>query len=275
MAFALYGRNGHLFLNREKFVMREKLGKSLMLLAILGCLPAGILRAYASGDSGQVSNDLTADFFVWVEALDAEMGTDSPWEFPFGAPRYSDLSSEESKIVLSLRRLARNEELGELESLVDVVERRQDETPVQMRFWLAYSQNLLHKEQSCLTNLKLLLSNPDGWRSLEVGQRAWVLTRTPDLLFVLENRDLAVELYTRLAASPVEQLYLWGKYQLAGMNFLNRDFEEASLMYGVICAADNPGPWKEHACAMADIAGRLTFLGKEETQYGAVATSSP
>jgi len=255
--------------------MRNNLGKPLIILAILGSFLVGFHKADASDDSSEVSRNLIEAFGTWTDAFDMENGIDPSWEFPFGAPRPANLNSNDLKTVLSLRRFAVNGELGSLESLVDLVERRQDEIPVQMRFWLAYGQNLLLKEQSCLISLQLLLAVPDGWEPLENGQQAWVLTRTADSLFILGQRELASELYARLAVSPREQLNLWGTYQLAGLNFLNRNFEEAGRMYRVICAADKPVPWNEHACAMVEIAGRLTLLGKEGSQHGDVASTTP
>lgn len=255
--------------------MSLKFGQLLMLVAILAFSAVGIQAVQVSGESENDSEILTAGFIAWVTALEADIEPGAPWEFPFGAPRPVDMNSQELNIVLSLRRLVLNGGEEELGSLADQVERRQGELPVQMLFWLAYAQGRLHQNQACLSNLQLLLVVQEGWRHLDCGQQAWVLTGTPDLLFLLGERELAAIFYTRLTASPVEQLNLWGQYQLAGMDFLRRDFEQASQKYSAVCEADKPGIWLEHACGMAKIAERLSRLEREWEPHGAMASINP
>ncbi|MCK9997075.1 MAG: hypothetical protein KAH56_12450 [Candidatus Krumholzibacteria bacterium] len=249
--------------------------KTMIILATLGCALVGIGEAIAVDEPVDESSSVMAAFDAWAEGLESESGKDSSWEYPFGVPRPADLSSQELKIILSLRRLAWNRNNVELESLADQVNRRQGELPVQLLFWLAYAQNALQQNEACLANLQRLLLFQEGWRNLENGQKAWVLTSTPDLFFLIGNRELAASLYERLAVSPVEQLNLWGKYQLAGMNFLAREFVKASERYSMVCEAELPGTWREHACSMAEIAGRLSQLGIKEETHGAVAISNP
>lgn len=260
--------------------MPQKSGKSLILLVLLAAAVGGSEVAHALAENDDVSsavtagNALAAGFESWAEGLEADSGPDSVWEFPFGTPASADLDPQELKIVLSLRRLVLKGNIDELESLADQVERRQGEIPVQMRFWLAYAQGILGQKQTCLNNLQLLLVGQEGWQHLEMGQQAWVLTYAPDLLFLLNDRELAGRLYARLATSSVAQLNLWGQYQLAGMDFLVRDFDQASKRYRMVCEAE-PGTWREHACAMAEIAGRLSLLGREGEPDGAVASANP
>ena len=144
----------------------------------------------------------------WISALEAGNAA-ARWKFPFDAPRPDDLSSRDLKTVLSLRRLARSRETGELAKLADIVARRQEEMPVQMRFWLAYSQGRLDQNEACCENLRVLLLVDGGPGHLEMGQLAWVLTAIADLSFLLEKRDLAGQLYGQLAESSVEQVSLW------------------------------------------------------------------
>ena len=250
-------------------------GKSLLLLTILGAALPGVGFADDSVEAVEDSNALIAGFDAWAQGHESITEAGSSWEFPFRVPSPADLSSQEFKILLALRRLSWNRNFAELESLADQVNRRQGELPVQLRFWLAYAQNTLHKKQACLSNLHLLLMDPQGWVLLEDGQQAWVLTSSADLNFLLGNRELAAVLYERLVVSPVEQLNLWGKYQLAGMNFLARDFEKASERYSMVCEAGNPVTWREHACSMAEIAGQLSRLGWKGEPHDAVATANP
>ncbi len=254
--------------------MPQKSGKPLILLVLLAVALGGSGAAHALGENGDVSLALTAGFDSWAEVLEEGTGQDSSWVFPFGTPSHADLEPQELKIVLSLRKLVIEGHLEDLESLADQVERRQGEIPVQMRFWLAYAQGELDQKQACLANLQLLLVVQEGWQNLDKGQQAWVLTGTPDLLFLLDDRELAARLYARLATSSVAQLNLWGQYQLAGMDFLVRDFDQASKRYRLVCEAE-PGTWREHACGMAEIAGRLSRLGREGEPNGAIASTNP
>jgi hypothetical protein len=255
--------------------MRFKLESILILLAILAIFPDGSLVAQTSSEPEADLGFLTPGFDTWVDAFENTVGPDSAWEYPFGAPRPADLSAPEMKIVLSLRRLVLNGSLEELESLTDQVGRRQELMPVQMRFWLSYAQSQLHLNQACLSNLKILLEGDEGWKPLEIGQQAWVMTATADLLFLQGNRAQAAVCYSRLATSPVTQLHLWGKYQLAGMDFLAREFEQSALKYQQVCESGQSGTWREHSCAMAAIASRLGKLGKGGRVDGTVASTTP
>jgi hypothetical protein len=175
--------------------------------------------------------------------------------------------------VLSLRRLVLNGIPEEMEPLADQVSRRQGPMPTQMLFWLAYTQSRLGRKEDCLANLQALLQTPEGWLPLEKGQRAWVLTETADLLFLLGQRGTAADFYTRLAGSPLDQLRLWGQFQLAGIAFLDREFGRASELYHHVCEGDRPATWRGHACAMASIADRLSRLGEVGEVSDAVAAS--
>jgi len=269
------GQNQVWFLNMDIADMCFKLDRTLLLLAILALSPDGFLVAQPPPESEADQDFRTPGFDNWVEAFEGAVGPDSAWEFPYGAPRPADLSAPDMKIIFSLRRLVLNGSLEELESLADQVGRRQDEMPIQMRFWLAYAQGKLHLNQACLSNLMILLEGDGGWIPLEIGQQAWVLTATADQLFLQGNRVQAAECYSRLATSPVNQLNLWGQYQLAGIDFLARDFEQSALKYQQVCEAGKSGTWREHSCAMAEIAGRLGKLGKGGRVHGTVASTNP
>jgi hypothetical protein len=208
-----------------------------------------------------------------VEAFENVGGPDAPWEYPYAAPRPAGLSDQEMKTTLALRRRVLDGSHAELETLAEQVERRQDAFPLQMRFWLAFAQSELHLNEACLGNLRKILGAAEGWDSLENGQQAWVLTATADLLFLLGQRTQAASCYDLLAASPVTQLNLWGQYQLAGMDFLAREFETAARRYQIVCDADRPGTWREHACGMTELATRLGQLVKGGNVHGELASS--
>ena len=240
------------------------------ILTCLGSILLGSAGAGAESVSGLGNSGLTAGFDAWVTALEAETAPEAAWEYPFAAPRPADLSAEEMKIVLALRRLVQNEDLENLAALADQVIRRQETPPTQMQFWLAYALHRLDRTEASLTQLHHLLQIPNSWENLEKGQRAWVLTATGDLFFRLEKRHEAAVFYTRLAASHLDRLSLWGHYQLAGLDFLARQFAEAGRKYQLVCESEHAGTWREHACSMAELSGRMGRLGKEgEPHVGA------
>lgn len=253
--------------------MRLELRTSWILLTLMGLFPVLNLAGADCRESEDVEIAVTVGFASKAEALEGVLGPDSPWVYPYGAPRPADQSDQDMKTTLSLRRLVLNGNQEELGILADQVERRQEAIAVQMRFWLAFAQSELQLNEACWANLRKILDSEEGWESLETGQQVWVLTTTADLLFLLGHRTPAAECYARLAASPVAQLNLWGQYQLAGMDFLGRNFEKAARQYQVVCDAERPGTWREHACAMAEIAGRLGKLEKGGNAHGDLATA--
>lgn len=208
-----------------------------------------------------------------TEALENVLGSDAPWEFPYAAPRPAGLNDQEMTTTLALRRLVLDGNQQELSTLTEQVERRQDELPVQMRFWLAFAQSELNLNQACLANLREIMRAEIGWHDLETGQQIWILTATADLHFLLGYRTEAAACYDRLAVSPVTQLNLWGQYQLAGMDFLERNFAAAALRYRRVCDAEKSGTWREHACGMADLAARLEQLGRGGNEHGDLASA--
>lgn len=253
--------------------MRLQLRTIHLLLLSLGlsllCDPTvSTCRGSEEGDTPQM-----AIFGSRAEALEHVLGSDSPWEYPYAAPRPAGLNDKDMKTTLALRRMVLNGNHQELETLAEQVERRQDDLPLQMRFWLAFAQSDLHQNQACLANLRKIMRAENGWDNLETGQQIWILTATADLLFLSGHRTEAAGCYDRLAASRVAQLNLWGQYQLAGMDFLERNFATAARRYRTVCDAERPGTWREHACGMADLAARLEPLGREGNAHGDLASA--
>lgn len=251
-----------------------KLPKYLLPLLGMVCLLGTSAPAGAEIVPEQLSDPLTTAYQDWITALEAD-GKDSRWEFPFDAPRPDDLTTPDMKTVLSLRRLVQSRETQNLETLVEIVSRRREEMPVQVRFWLAYAQGTLHRHEDSQANLQILLLAPKGHDHLETGQKAWVLTAFADYSFLLKRRDTAARFYRLLAASSVEQVNLWGQYQLAGMDFIKRNFTDANRRYKVVCESEKSGTWREHACAMAEIAGRLNSFDRKGEANDHVAVVSP
>lgn len=253
--------------------MPRKSEKFLYLVVLAGFLCPGISMALDPPEFQEESEAGYPGFEDWAVSLEKDTSTPAAWQFPFGAPKPADLSAQELKIVLSLRRLVMNRNRPEMESVAEQVARLQGPMPTQMRFWLAYTQSQMGQQEACLANLQALLATGEAWIPLEKGQRAWVLTQTADLLFLLNQRSVAVDCYTRLSVSPVDQLRFWGQYQLAAIAFLERDFATASKHYHDVCEGEKTAAWRGHACAMASIADRLTRVSKEGELHGAVAAS--
>ncbi len=277
MPFAFVTRKYPMFLKRkvQNMIMKTEISLTKQAATLLVvCLLAPSNAAGADAVPENESDQVAAAYQEWIYALETG-SSNTHWEFPFDAPRPDDLSSKEMKTVLSLRRLSRSREMESLSTLTEIVARRQDEIPVQMRFWLAYSQGILQQNEACRNNLRFLLLVPGGHGHLETGQQAWVLTAFADYSFLLKKRDRAAQLYGQLAASSVEQVNLWGQYQLAGMEFLKRNFNDANRRYKVVCESEKSGSWREHACAMAEIAGRLNSLDLKGESHGRVAIVSP
>ena len=247
----------------------------LLILALCGCLAPLGASGQEHAEAPEAVPALVSDFGAWAAALEARFRPGDAWALPFGAPLPRNLAPKERETLRTLRRLVTSGDLEGLASLVAVTARPDQDLPLPLRFWLAYGQHLLAQDEACLDNLEFMLRTDHGWEDLENGQTAWVLTGTADLLFLAGQRGTATTLYRRLADSPVSQLNLWGQYQLAGLDFLARSFEEASLRYGLVCATEQTEAWHEHACAMAALAGRMIGLVEKGEPHGAYAIVAP
>jgi hypothetical protein len=243
--------------------MHRNFGKFLLTLALFSLLPLWVTQAAETEAPGPALDPVAVGFENWILALERDTTENDVWEFPFRVSRTSTLEAEDFQTILLLRRIVQEGIENELESVVAQVERRQEPLPNQMLFWLAFCQKRLQRHEACLANLKQLLMVPDGWSDLDNGQRAWVLTGTPDLQFLEGERGAAEVFYRRLDSSSNAQVSLWANYQLAGLDFLGRSFGEASRRYGIVCEADQSETWREHACAMAEISGQLQQLRKD------------
>lgn len=248
--------------------MKRNFAQILPLLAILGLLLPSMVAATEFEGMGSLPDPLVMGFEAMAQAFEADSNADSVWDFPFGAPESSKLTPKEFQTILALRRTAQGGLASELSSLVDQAERLQGTQPAQMHFWLAFAHSRLDQKAASLRNLRTLLETNGSWQDLDDGQRAWVLTGTPDLIFLDGDRDLAANLYRRLAASPKEQLTIWANYQLAGMDFLERSFAEAGRRYSIVCEAEHSQSWRDHACAMAAISVQLQQLRKDGEPNG-------
>ena len=253
--------------------MRRKPQKNLILILAAGLFTAGLAGAQEQPESLDVPVPVVLCFADWATSLEQDTPATSVWQLPFAAPRPADLTDQELKLVLSLRRLVLNGDPAEMEPMADQVARWQGPMPIQMRFWLAYTQSQLGQQEACLVNLQNLLMTREGWLPLEKGQRAWVLTETADLLFLLDQRSRAADCYARLSVSTLDQLRLWGRYQLGGVAFLERDFARAGELYRDVCEGGKPATWRAHACSMASVADRLSRLAKVGEPRDAVAAT--
>jgi hypothetical protein len=210
-------------------------------------------------------------FRSWISLLEARNLPASSWEYPFAAPRPGELSDTELATVLELRRLARSGNKAHLEAAIDRAVRQNTDPAPQIQFWLACGLHRVGRPEAGLPRLADLLQDPRTPAGLDGGQFVWVMTSLADGQFLFGDRGLARDLYESMAASSVSHLHLWGNYQLAGSDFLDRDFAAADRRYELVCDQENTESWREHACEMAAIASRLAQPGTEGTDHGMAA----
>lgn len=137
-----------------------------------------------------------------------------------------------------------------------------------LRFWRAYASCCNGEDEAALEDLRILVRSGGLSLGLSEGQRAWVLTALADEVFLAGNQDQARSLYETLKESTLEELRLWGTYQLAGLAFIACSYLEAATGFESVCKAEQIAIWQKQACEMADLAGELSRIHKEGEPYG-------
>lgn len=204
-----------------------------------------LAAAAAAGDSAQVAELLT-------NAL--------------GTP---ELIGREAELVLAYRWLLAEADGPGVDLLIQKVNSQQAVLSDRLRFWHAYALNWRAERPASLDNLRKLIRSGGLSRDLSEGQRAWVLLAIPDLLFLQDNTADAADLYRALANSQIDELRIWGQYQMANIDFLAGRYLKASQGFKNVCDATRLGSWQDQACAMADVAGELERIRAEGEAYGA------
>jgi tetratricopeptide (TPR) repeat protein len=183
----------------------------------------------------------------------------------------ADLAGREAEFVLAMRWLLGRGDATTLSWFVDRAAAPEFAPDVRVAFWRAYSLSWLERRGEALAELDRLLALGGRESVLGPRERGWVLTAWTDLTLLRGDRLEAERRYRQLATSGTPALRDWGRLQAASLAFLGNRYGEAAAGFREICQAETKGAWTEHACAMADMAGRLERLLNEGERYGAAA----
>jgi hypothetical protein len=190
-----------------------------------------------------------------------------------------DLTGRDGEIILALRRLLILGDAERLRALVDAA------APVQaaaaggedgrLQYWRAFSLAWLGDDDGALGELRAMITGGGLSRGLTEGQRSWVLTALADLQMKAGNLTTARSLLRTLGESSVPDLAAWGLYQQAELDFLERNYARAAAGFARACEGDEGRSWRDHACAMEQIADELARIRKEGERYGVSAYANP
>jgi len=183
----------------------------------------------------------------------------------------TDLVGREEELVLAFRWLLTNRDSDSLNHLMQKMNAHQEALSPRLLFWQAYTLSWLGDRDQTLDNLRLLVSGGGLSHGLTENQREWVLTGIADAYFMLGAEQAAYDLYKIMSSSRVIGLKMWGKYQVAGMDFIAGRYVSAGYGYDEVCAGERQGSWQDHACAMEEIVSELERIKAEGEPYG-VAT---
>lgn len=183
----------------------------------------------------------------------------------------SDLAGREAEFVLAMRWLLGRRDATTLSWFVARAAAPELANDLRLAFWRAYSLSWLERRDEALAELDRLLAMGGREQVLSGRERGWVLTAWTDLTLLGGNSREAERRYRQLAASGLPEVRDWGRLQAAGLALVANRYGEAAAGYREICQAETKGAWTDHACAMAELAGRLDRLLNEGERYGAAA----
>lgn len=192
-----------------------------------------------------------------------------------GALGATTVASRAEEIVLAYRWLLANRDARSLDHLIQKVAAEDTLLTPHLRFWHARALGWRERHAACLDQLARLVAAGGLSLGLDEQERTWVLTKVPDLYLMLGDLEAARDLYGVLAASQLEEVSLWGAYQLAGTDLMSADFTAAVSGYRRVCEGKRYGTWQDHACANAALAENLERLRAEGEPYGAAAFYGP
>lgn len=182
-----------------------------------------------------------------------------------------DLAGREAEYVLAMRWLLGRRDATTLTWFVDRAAAPELANDLRIAFWRAYALSWLERRDEALAELDRLLAMGGREQVLGARERGWVLTAWTDLTLLGGNHREAERRYRQLAASGTPAVRDWGRLQAAGLALVANRYGEAAAGYREICQAETKGAWTDHACAMAEMAGRLDRLLNEGERYGAAA----
>ncbi|MFT5232889.1 MAG: hypothetical protein ACI9UK_001524 [Candidatus Krumholzibacteriia bacterium] len=180
----------------------------------------------------------------------------------------NDLVGRQKEIVLAYRWLLINRDSDALNHLTQKVAAHDEALSPRLLFWQSYSLSWLGERERTLENLRVLVQNGGLSHGLTEGQRTWVLIGIADTYFMLGAKDIAYDLYKILSNSRVMAIKMWGKFQVAGLDFIAGKYTSASYGYEEVCASERLGSWQDHACEMEKIVSELERIKAEGEPYG-------
>ena len=107
------------------------------------------------------------------------------------------------------------------------------------------------------------------------GKKAGYLVALADRTALVGDRARARSLYQVLEGSSVPLLEMWASYMLAGLDFAEGNYSAALSGYDRVCSESAPADWRDHACTMVGLAGRLDALQIEGGDHGDPVTETP
>jgi len=131
------------------------------------------------------------------------------------------------------------------------------------------------KESEDIDHLHRTLLDPARGTELKSGIKAGYLVALADRTALAGDRARARSLYHVLESSSVPLLEMWASYMLAGLDFAEGNYSVALLGYDRVCSESAPADWRDHACTMVGLAGRLDTLQIEGGDHGDPVTETP
>ncbi|MHB8079056.1 MAG: hypothetical protein ACYDIE_07360 [Candidatus Krumholzibacteriia bacterium] len=172
----------------------------------------------------------------------------------------SDLATHADETVLAFRWLIARDDSLNLVLLDRKVDGQVVPLPAPIRFWRAFAATRLQDWPAALAGARGLLAEGDTAAALDRRERLWLAGTLPDLFYLTGDRAAAAELWRQLAASDLDALAPWSRYQLASLDLLARRYDTAAAALRVLCADSEPWPWRPRACALAALADTLDLL---------------
>ncbi|MCB1183251.1 hypothetical protein KDM41_07445 [bacterium] len=179
-----------------------------------------------------------------------------------------DLTGRQDELVLAYRWLLTARDTDSVEHLVDKIEAHREVVTPRLRFWHAYALGWLGRPSASLAELRVLVRDGGLSHGLSEHQRGWVLSALADDYFLLGDSDTARGLYRALADCAVGRLRMWGKNQLAGLDFIEHRYLSAGAGFEEVCEGTRFGAWQDQACAMVEIAREMERIKGEGEPYG-------
>ncbi len=228
----------------------------------------------ARADSaGRFVRDVARESLAAAMAAGDSLGTARRITNTLGA---TDIDRRTSEAVLAYRWLLVHRDARVLDLLIDKVTAADGLLDPPLRFWHARAMAWRGRHAESLDQLMDLVAGSNG-RSFGLGEdeRAWVLTAIPELLFLDGKTASARELYRHLAASSLQELAMWGRFQLAGLDLASARYRSAEEGFTAVCEGIRFGSWHDRACDLKDLVRQMVRIRAEGEAYGTAAFYRP